>query len=144
MKGKTIISVVLLALTLTGVAVAHDINRIKGTPGNDNITGTEGRDWIASYQGDDSIAALAGNDRVWAGAGNDVVEGGSGADREFGGPGNDLMHALANDHQVDFVDCGGGDHDVVWLNAAEQDTQINCEIVKTVTVTPQLSAEDDK
>jgi hypothetical protein len=54
------------------------------------------------------------------------------------------MHALANDHQVDVIDCGGGDHDVVWLNANEQDTQVNCEIVKTVTVTPTMAAEDDK
>jgi hypothetical protein len=34
---------------------------------------------------------------------------------------------------VDQIDCGPG-RDVVWLNAAEQDTHVNCEIVKTVTV----------
>jgi hypothetical protein len=54
------------------------------------------------------------------------------------------MHALANDHQLDFIDCGAGDHDVVWLNANEQDQAVNCEVTRTVTVTAAQAAEDDK
>jgi Ca2+-binding RTX toxin-like protein len=93
--------------------------------------------------GDDLLRGRPGDDVVEGGDGNDVVWVGSGADREFGGPGNDRMHALANDHQLDFVDCGAGDHDVVWLNANEQDQAVNCEIVKTVHVTAAQAAADD-
>ena len=59
---------------------------------------------------------------------------GHGADIQRGGEGDDRMHALARDHQVDQIDCGGG-NDVVWLNAGDARHVVNCEIVKTVTVT---------
>ena len=65
------------------------------------------------------------------GPGRDRLFVGRGADVELGGDGNDALHALARDHQVDTLDCGPG-HDVVWLNANEQDTHVNCEVIKTV------------
>jgi hypothetical protein len=41
---------------------------------------------------------------------------------------------LAKDGQADSADCGPG-NDAIWVNAAETaDTHVNCEIVKTVTV----------
>ena len=59
---------------------------------------------------------------------------GRGADVENGGDGDDKLHALANDDQVDKIDCGSG-KDTVWLNSKENDVHVNCEVVKTVTVT---------
>jgi Ca2+-binding RTX toxin-like protein len=85
-----------------------------------------------------------GDDVIEGGEGRDVIWVGSGADREFGGPGNDVLHALANDRQVDLVDCGAGNHDVAWLNAAEQDQTAGCEVVKTIQVTAAQAAEDDR
>ena len=39
-------------------------------------------------------------------------------------------------------DCGPG-NDVVWLNAAEPDSAVNCEVVKTVTISAaQANAQD--
>ena len=78
------------------------------------------------------------NDTVDGGAGNDRLWGGRGTDTLSGGEGDDVLHALANDDVVDSLDCGAG-QDTVWLNANESDSHVNCEIVKTVTV----SAADD-
>jgi hypothetical protein len=52
-----------------------------------------------------------------------------------GGEGNDVLHALANDDQADMLDCGPG-QDVVWLNPNENDTYVNCEVVRTLSPTP--------
>jgi hypothetical protein len=55
---------------------------------------------------------------MWPGAGRDV---------QYGGRGDDVLHALANDNQVDLLDCGPGDdvaivivHDPVTLRGCEQ------------------------
>jgi hypothetical protein len=56
----------------------------------------------------------------------------SGRQVENGGDGNDVLHSLAPDGQVDTLDCGPGDHDVVWVRAGEPDIVQNCEIVKTL------------
>jgi hypothetical protein len=47
------------------------------------------------------------------------------------------LHALANDNQVDVLDCGSGD-DVAWLNRNDpRDRTINCETVKIVVPTTE-------
>src|SRR5438874_2278966 len=67
---------------------------------------------------------------------DDVLTGTPGNDIIFAKAGNDAVSALAGDHQVDTLDCGSG-YDAVWLNASEQDTQVNCEVVHVVsTLTP--------
>ena len=67
-----------------------------------------------------------------------MIKGGDGNDVEYGGdrerrrcgsvaaptpstaaPGDDVLHALADDNQLDIVDCGAG-HDVAWLNVARE------------------------
>ena len=50
-----------------------------------------------------------------------------------GGQGDDVLHALANDDQLDGLDCGPG-QDVAWLNQAERGLYriANCEVVKIV------------
>ncbi len=170
----------LAVLVLAGAALAHGLERIKGTNGDDTLNGTSSADLIVARDGNDTVNGGDGNDRIHGGKGNDTLDGGDGRDRIFGGPGNDTiqggngddvlrgrsgddtieggdgddviwvgrgadvqsggngndkMHALARDNQVDKIDCGEGDKDVVWLNAAEHDVHVNCEIVKTVTVT---------
>jgi hypothetical protein len=51
-----------------------------------------------------------------------------------------VLHLLANDNKVDHADCGPGT-DVLWRNSKEpEDIAVNCEIIKTVTVT---RADDD-
>ena len=170
MKRSFVIVASLVALLVVGVASAATLDRIKGTPHDDQIVGTPHGDIISALAGNDTVAALAGNDVVYGGQGhdgirggddNDVIRGGEGndvidagpgddvvwvgrgADREFGGRGNDVMHALANDNQRDFVDCGPGAHDVVFLNANERDVAVNCETVNKVVPTPEEEAEDD-
>jgi hypothetical protein len=71
-----------------------------------------------------------------------VIWVGSGADREYGGPGDDVLHALANDNQVDYVDCGPGD-DVAYENPKEHDVFVNCEKVILKAPTPQDDADEN-
>jgi Ca2+-binding RTX toxin-like protein len=94
--------------------------------GNDTITGGDnGRNRLHGGPGDDTVTGGAGRDFLWGGRGVDV---------ENGGDGNDVLHALAPDGQVDALDCGPGARDVAWLRAGENDTTVNCEILKTVSV----------
>ena len=143
MKSKSIAIGLVAALALMIAAVAA-AERIKGTPGPDQLSGTAAADAIWALAGDDTVNGGDGNDRLHGGKGNDTVDGGAGNDRLFvgpgadtenGGDGNDRLHLLAPDGQADKADCGAGD-DVIWVNAAEtSDTYVNCETVKTVTVT---------
>ena len=68
-----------------------------------------------------------------------------GADRQFGGPGNDVLHALADDDQMDGLDCGRG-QDVAWLNQAERGLYriANCEVLKIVVPTAEQLADEDE
>jgi Ca2+-binding RTX toxin-like protein len=102
-------------------------DRIIGGPGNDVLNGSDGNDRIRGRHGNDNVDGGNGADRLFVGRGVDI---------ENGGEGNDVLHALARDNQVDTLDCGPG-QDVVWLNANEQDTHVNCEVVRTVTTTQQ-------
>lgn len=101
-------------------------DRIRGNAGSDTINGGEGNDMLRGRWGNDTVNGDAGDDRIWVGRGADI---------ENGGPGNDRMHAIARDQQLDQIDCGEGDRDIVWVNALEADTHVNCEIVRTVTTT---------
>ena len=56
--------------------------------------------------------------------------------------GDDGLHAIANDDQVDTLDCGPSDVPV-WLNANESDTHVNCEKVFTVTITSAAEEDDE-
>ena len=82
-----------------------------------------------------SSAGAPGDDNVDGGNGNDRLFVGSGLDVENGGDGDDILHALAHDNQVDMLDCEGG-QDVVWLNPNENDTYVNCEVVRMGSPTP--------
>src|SRR6188508_459133 len=131
--------VALASLVLATTAMAAVF--IKGTNHDDVLTGTDRNDLIVGLKGNDTINGLAGNDRIHGNQDNDAIDAGPGNDRVFGGYGNDtldggdVLHALAHDNQVDHIDCGPG-NDVVWLNVKETtDVHVNCETVKTVTVT---------
>ncbi len=122
-KPRILIVAGLLALLVVSAAAARHVVVIKGTNHADVLTGRN--DKIRGRHGDDTVDGGAGNDRLFVGRGTDI---------ENGGEGDDVLHALAFDGQVDTLDCGPG-HDVVWLNANEQDVQVNCEVIRTVSTT---------
>ena len=116
---------------------------IYGKAGNDSLHGRDGNDVIYGGRGDDLIKGGDGNDVEYGGEGNDTMWVGRGADAESGGPGNDVLHALADDNQLDIVDCGPG-HDVVWLNAKERGKYVirGCEVRNWIVPTPEQAAEE--
>jgi hypothetical protein len=83
--------------------------------------------------------------RPYGGFGPDSMWAGSGADRQFGGPGDDVLHALADDDQVDALDCGPG-NDVAWLSKKERGLYRvrDCEVVKIVVPSAADLAEEDE
>ena len=104
-------------------------DRVWAGPGNDTVDAGAGRDRVRGGNGDDNlnggddndvVRGRHGNDTVSGGNGNDSTFGGRGADVSYGGEGDDRLHAIANDDQVDTLDCGPG-NDRVWLNANESD-----------------------
>ena len=97
-----------------------------GGYGNDTLNAVDnGRNRLHGGKGDDTVNGGAGRDKLWGGFGTDTLN---------GGDGNDVLHSLAPDGQVDTLDCGPGDHDVAWVRSDEHDNVVNCEIVKTVTI----------
>jgi Ca2+-binding RTX toxin-like protein len=71
---------------------------------------------------------------VDGGPGNDRLHSGPGTDTLTGGDGDDVLFMVVNDDKLDHADCGAG-QDTVWVNADESDAKVNCETVKTVTIT---------
>jgi Ca2+-binding RTX toxin-like protein len=160
MAGKAVLLAIVASLALAAGAYAA---LIVGTPRNDQLVGTPQADQIYALGGNDSIRARGGNDeihgqgdgdRIKAGAGDDESHGGGGpdsmwagrgADRQFGGPGDDVLHALADDDQMDGLDCGSG-QDVAWLDQAERGLYriANCEVLKIVVPTAEQLAEEDE
>ena len=53
------------------------------------------------------------------------------------------MHALANDGQVDRLDCGPG-NDVAIVNRNEKESLIDCERVIERSPSQSQAAEDDR
>jgi Ca2+-binding RTX toxin-like protein len=115
---------------------------VLGGGGNDRIRGGEGEDTLSGGPGNDVLRGRPGNDTINGGDGNDVIWVGSGADTQNGGEGNDRLHALANDGQVDRLDCGPGD-DVAIVNRNEKETILNCERVVERAPSPSQTAEDN-
>jgi len=105
MKVKLLLIGVVAMLAVTAAASAAIVN---GTPGSDTLAGTSGADVIHGGAGNDVIRSHDGNDVLYGGNGNDTMWPGSGVDVQYGGQGNDVLHALANDDQPDFLDCGPG------------------------------------
>jgi Ca2+-binding RTX toxin-like protein len=101
----------------------HGIDVIFGGRDNDNLDGGNGLDIVRGRHGDDMVAG---------GNGRDLLFGGWGADSLSGGHGNDRLHAVAQDGQMDVLDCGPGRHDVAVVREGEPLTLSNCERVRTV------------
>ena len=163
MQGKCRVLAVsaISALALAGAALGATKAVFVGTPGPDVINGTAGADVIYGKAGDDSLHGRGGNDVIYGGPGNDTIRGGDGndveyggngndvmwagrgADAEYGGPGDDVLHALADDNQLDIVDCGPG-HDVAWLNVNEKGKYVirGCEVQNWIVPTTAQLAEE--
>jgi len=116
---------------------------IYGKAGNDSLHGRAGNDVIYGDRGNDTIKGGDGNDVEYGGEGNDAMWVGRGADAEYGGPGDDVLHALADDNQLDIIDWGAG-HDIAWLNAAEKGKYViqGCEVRIWIVPTPDQLAEE--
>ena len=143
MKGRLII-LALLAALVVGVTAAAGAT-IVGTHGNDRLQGTVYSARIDGKSGDDGIWGRAGDDLLVGGPGNDSIWTGRGRDVASGGPGDDTLHALADDNQLDVLDCGPG-NDVAYLNAAERARTIGCETIRVLSradAAAQAAAEGD-
>jgi Ca2+-binding RTX toxin-like protein len=143
MNVRLLILAVLAALVI-GVSAAAAAT-IVGTNGPDRLHGTAFADRIDGKAGNDAIFGHAGDDLLVGGLGNDSLWNGYGRDYASGGPGDDVLHALADDNQLDTLDCGPGT-DTAYLNAAERARTIGCE--KVITLSPadaaaQAAAEGD-
>jgi metallophosphoesterase (TIGR03767 family) len=103
------------------------VNRVKGSRKADEMTGTEGPDLLIGRRGEDRIAGKGGKDCLRGGAGGDRLNGGSARDRFKGWKGNDVIRA--QDGETDRIRCGGGHHDVAWVD--ERDKTRGCESVRT-------------
>ena len=160
-KYRVLALAAVCSLALAGAAFGATKDVFVGTPGPDTIYGTSGGDVIYGKAGSDSLHGRAGNDVIYGGKGDDLIKGGDGndveyggdgndvmwvgqgADAEYGGPGNDTLHALADDNQLDIVDCGPG-HDVAWLNVKEKGKYVirGCEVRNWIVPSPEQAAEE--
>jgi Ca2+-binding RTX toxin-like protein len=108
-------------------------DRVSGGPGDDRLEGGSGNDRVSGDSGNDRVAGGPGNDTVAGGEDDDSLYGGWGADHAYGGPGNDRLHALAQDRQLDVLDCGPGDDTAVVRRSEERRTRLaGCEHVVVV------------
>lgn len=73
------------------VTIAFEINRVKGTSGNDLLTGRGDEDMISGGAGNDVLRGLADNDRLY---------GGTGADRLYGGDGDDILRSMQGNDKM--------------------------------------------
>jgi Ca2+-binding RTX toxin-like protein len=75
----------------TGDLLSFNVNRINGTPKNDNLIGTNMNDIIDANRGNDVLSGNQGNDSLLGGDGRDVLSGGDGRDTLNGGRGRDIL-----------------------------------------------------
>ncbi len=96
-----------------------------GGEGDDTITGDDAANYIWGALGADTIDGGGGNDRIYGGNTGGGFNGSAYAETVQGGGGNDEIH-VKDGAGGDTVDCGEGDHDLVWADAGD-DIAANCE-----------------
>ena len=131
------------ALAAAAIEGTGDGDRLRGTPGPDQINGNGGDDRIFGLAGDDMLNGGDGADRLRGGSGNDTLDGGTGNDRLRGGSGNDTLDGgdgddrlRARDGVADRITCGPGNDrakvdlglDVI-VDASDADPDGSCERV---------------
>ena len=99
------------------------IDRLLGSPFDDELTGGPGPDDFDGGGGADTLLGAAGADTLRGGPSNDLVSGGAGTDNLFGDDGSDDLRAV--DGEVDSVDCGAGAADEARVDSI--DTRVGCE-----------------
>ncbi len=114
-----------------------DIERVLGTPGNDQIVGSSHAEELNGAFGNDKILGGGGNDTLSGGADSDKVDGGPGKDSVYGDTssccasnGNDVI--TVQDGTRDSVSCGAGADSVLADKGdiVAQDGLQRCERVK--------------
>ena len=114
-----------------------DIERVLGTPSNDQIVGSSHAEELNGAFGNDKILGGGGNDTLIGGADSDKVDGGPGKDSVYGDTsscctsnGNDVI--TVHDGARDSVSCGAGADAVVAdkVDIVAQDGLQQCERVK--------------
>jgi Ca2+-binding RTX toxin-like protein len=125
-------------------------DRLKGTPGSDDLSGRGGDDKLRGLSGDDllkggggddDLKGASGRDRLLGGAGSDVLVGGNGRDQHNPGPGEDGINMRngaevadpgadvirARDGSADQISCGDG-NDKAFVDFEEEGVY-DCETV---------------
>lgn len=94
----------------------------------DNTVRTNNRDnKVTTGSGNDIVTTGKGSNKVSTGAGNDTIKS-KGKDTIFAGSGNDTI--FARNGKANFINCGAGDHDVVYADGTSLDyVSDNCEVV---------------
>jgi Ca2+-binding RTX toxin-like protein len=139
----------------TATRTCNDLPATKvGTAGNDTISTGGNNDVIVSLAGDDTVNSDGGEDTICTGRGFDSVVGGGASDSIFGGPngdvlnggrgsdfiqgqagsdsmygegGNDTLYAV--DQEADYLNCGAGDFDQVYIDQGLDFVEPNCETI---------------
>jgi Ca2+-binding RTX toxin-like protein len=104
--------------------------------GDDTVTSDGGPDTICTGRGFDHVVAAGGNDEVFGGPdadylngarGADFIQGQAGNDSMYGEAGNDTLYAV--DQEYDYLNCGLGDFDQVYIDQGLDFVEPSCEII---------------
>lgn len=85
------------------------------------MKGNMGSDTMSGGQKADRASGGYGMDKLSGGNASDELTGGTGFDTLNGGTGNDTVFAA--DGQLDHINCGLGEEDVVFVDAADIDAE---------------------
>jgi RTX calcium-binding nonapeptide repeat (4 copies) len=114
------------------ISGSDNVEQIFALEGNDFVDGFGGNDLIYGNEDADTLRGAEQSDVVYGNTGNDSIDlvsfdtAGS-KDQSFGGGGNDKI--LAQDGNVDSIDCGAGLLDQAFSDPG--DTVTGCELVST-------------
>ncbi len=89
--GPVVIDLMAPAITGEGTDTYVDVEKFRGSRGNDHLSGTDGGDRLDGRGGHDVIDGGKGRDRLKGGGGDDVIYGGKGDDKIKGGYGSDYV-----------------------------------------------------
>jgi Ca2+-binding RTX toxin-like protein len=128
--------------TKVGTAGSDTINTgggadvIVSLAGDDVVNSDGGADTICTGRGFDNVVAGGGNDEIFGGPnadnltgarGADFIQGQAGSDSMYGEGGNDTIYAV--DQEYDYLNCGLGDFDQVYIDQGLDYVEPSCETI---------------